>query len=234
MCHFLLSFMFYGGYDSCMSQLMMGVICKHIKHGPPRQRTCLFEVCWAQGAVQPWLCGDEYQQHLGKKYGFGPWGPGGGSWGDVYICFRGNDHGSDRCLVINFARFAGRLHILHTSNPMKLTFSGAQIDEIWLTHVMRNLQLFATKLVIFRGASMPGYPGGSVVGFAPDKQGRPLFSFSSMSSHTQAPWAPWWRKGLPGWCLLVTPHLRCLQDYSISLLSLDSVCEMMWNLDAHN
>ena len=47
----------------------------------------------------------------------------------------------------------------------------AQIDEIWLTHVMRNLQLFATKLVIFRGASMPGYPGGSVVGFAPDQQG---------------------------------------------------------------
>ena len=130
MCHFLLSFMFYGGYDSCMSQLMMGVICKH---GPPRQRTCLFEVCWAQGAVQPWLCGDEYQQHLGKKYGFGPWGPGGGSWGDVYICFRGNDHGSDRYLVIKFARFAGRLHILHTSNPMKLAFSGAQIDDIWLT-----------------------------------------------------------------------------------------------------
>jgi putative heme iron utilization protein len=29
------------------------------------------------------------------------------------------------------------------------------------------------------------YPGGSVVGFAPDEQGRPLFIFSGMSSHTQ-------------------------------------------------
>mmetsp|Transcript_45496 Transcript_45496/g.106349 ORF Transcript_45496/g.106349 Transcript_45496/m.106349 type:complete len:351 (+) Transcript_45496:44-1096(+) len=34
-------------------------------------------------------------------------------------------------------------------------------------------------------ASMPGFPSGSVVGFAPDSSGRPLFSFSSMSSHTQ-------------------------------------------------
>lgn len=31
----------------------------------------------------------------------------------------------------------------------------------------------------------PGYPGGSVVGFAPDEEGRPLFVFSGMSSHTQ-------------------------------------------------
>lgn len=30
-----------------------------------------------------------------------------------------------------------------------------------------------------------GFPGGSVVGFAPDEQGRPLFIFSGMSSHTQ-------------------------------------------------
>ena len=30
-----------------------------------------------------------------------------------------------------------------------------------------------------------GFPGGSVVGFAPDEKGRPLFIFSSMSSHTQ-------------------------------------------------
>ena len=30
----------------------------------------------------------------------------------------------------------------------------------------------------------PGYPGGSVVGFAPDDEGRPLFVFSGMSSHT--------------------------------------------------
>jgi putative heme iron utilization protein len=31
---------------------------------------------------------------------------------------------------------------------------------------------------------MPGYPGGSVVGFAPDEEGRPIFVFSGMSSHT--------------------------------------------------
>mmetsp|Transcript_3950 Transcript_3950/g.7384 ORF Transcript_3950/g.7384 Transcript_3950/m.7384 type:complete len:364 (+) Transcript_3950:90-1181(+) len=32
--------------------------------------------------------------------------------------------------------------------------------------------------------SMPCYPGGSVVGFAPDEEGRPIFVFSGMSSHT--------------------------------------------------
>jgi putative heme iron utilization protein len=31
----------------------------------------------------------------------------------------------------------------------------------------------------------PGYPGGSVVAFAPDEQGRPLFFFSGMSTHMQ-------------------------------------------------
>jgi len=30
-----------------------------------------------------------------------------------------------------------------------------------------------------------GYPGGSVIGFAPDEEGRPLFVFSGMSTHTQ-------------------------------------------------
>lgn len=33
--------------------------------------------------------------------------------------------------------------------------------------------------------SNEGYPGGSVVGFAPDEEGKPLFVFSGMSSHTQ-------------------------------------------------
>lgn len=33
--------------------------------------------------------------------------------------------------------------------------------------------------------SDPTYPSGSVVGFAPDEQGRPIFIFSGMSSHTQ-------------------------------------------------
>ncbi|KAL7438041.1 hypothetical protein ACHAXM_005973 [Skeletonema potamos] len=31
----------------------------------------------------------------------------------------------------------------------------------------------------------PGFPGGSVVGFAPDELGRPIFIFSGMSTHTQ-------------------------------------------------
>jgi putative heme iron utilization protein len=42
--------------------------------------------------------------------------------------------------------------------------------------------LFCFALVWF---SNPGFPGGSVVGFAPDEEGRPLFVFSGMSSHTQ-------------------------------------------------
>ncbi|CAM9324584.1 unnamed protein product [Ascophyllum nodosum] len=33
--------------------------------------------------------------------------------------------------------------------------------------------------------SLEGYPSGSVVGFALDDDGRPLFAFSSMSSHTR-------------------------------------------------
>lgn len=32
--------------------------------------------------------------------------------------------------------------------------------------------------------TLEGYPGGSVVGFSLDDKGRPLFAFSSMSSHT--------------------------------------------------
>ena len=38
---------------------------------------------------------------------------------------------------------------------------------------------------LFYAPRNPGYPGGSVVGFAPDSEGRPLFVFSGMSSHTQ-------------------------------------------------
>jgi hypothetical protein len=33
--------------------------------------------------------------------------------------------------------------------------------------------------------STPGFPSGSVVGFAPDEMGRPVFVFSGMSGHTQ-------------------------------------------------
>eukprot|EP00613_Pedinella_sp_CCMP2098_P001188 CAMPEP_0171623284 /NCGR_PEP_ID=MMETSP0990-20121206/17840_1 /TAXON_ID=483369 /ORGANISM="non described non described, Strain CCMP2098" /LENGTH=323 /DNA_ID=CAMNT_0012189429 /DNA_START=9 /DNA_END=980 /DNA_ORIENTATION=- len=33
--------------------------------------------------------------------------------------------------------------------------------------------------------SIDGYPSGSIVGFAPDEQGRPIFIFSGMSTHTQ-------------------------------------------------
>jgi putative heme iron utilization protein len=43
--------------------------------------------------------------------------------------------------------------------------------------------MYFANFTFFR--SNPGFPGGSVVGFAPDEQGRPLFVFSGMSSHTQ-------------------------------------------------
>ena len=36
-----------------------------------------------------------------------------------------------------------------------------------------------------RRAVPAGYPSGSIVGYAPDDKGRPVFSFSTMSSHTQ-------------------------------------------------
>ena len=56
----------------------------------------------------------------------------------------------------------------------------------WATDVRTLVQYnhgFAVMSTLSK--SDPGYPGGSVVGFAPDEHGRPLFIFSGMSTHTQ-------------------------------------------------
>jgi putative heme iron utilization protein len=53
-------------------------------------------------------------------------------------------------------------------------------DTTWILTLFFFLVL--SILSFFRN---PGFPGGSVVGFAPDEEGRPLFVFSGMSSHTQ-------------------------------------------------
>lgn len=56
----------------------------------------------------------------------------------------------------------------------------------WATDIRTLVQYnhgFAVMSTISK--TDPGYPGGSVVGFAPDDDGRPLFVFSSMSTHTQ-------------------------------------------------
>ena len=56
----------------------------------------------------------------------------------------------------------------------------------WATDVRTLVQYnhgFAVMSTISK--TDPGYPGGSVVGFAPDEDGRPLFFFSGMSTHTQ-------------------------------------------------
>jgi len=56
----------------------------------------------------------------------------------------------------------------------------------WATDVRTLVQYnhgFAVMSTISK--SDDGYPGGSVVGFAPDEGGRPIFIFSGMSTHTQ-------------------------------------------------
>eukprot|EP00545_Synedropsis_sp_CCMP1620_P013977 CAMPEP_0119014008 /NCGR_PEP_ID=MMETSP1176-20130426/9303_1 /TAXON_ID=265551 /ORGANISM="Synedropsis recta cf, Strain CCMP1620" /LENGTH=323 /DNA_ID=CAMNT_0006967141 /DNA_START=54 /DNA_END=1025 /DNA_ORIENTATION=- len=56
----------------------------------------------------------------------------------------------------------------------------------WATDVRTLVEYnhgFAVMSTISK--SDPGFPGGSVVGFAPDEEGRPLFIFSGMSTHTQ-------------------------------------------------
>jgi putative heme iron utilization protein len=49
-----------------------------------------------------------------------------------------------------------------------------------------NAWLSFSLLTLYISCRDPGFPGGSVVGFAPDEDGRPLFIFSGMSTHTQA------------------------------------------------
>lgn len=65
----------------------------------------------------------------------------------------------------------------HQESAPKL---GAAVEVRTLVQYNHGYAVMSTNSV-----SMPGYPGGSVVGFAPDEQGRPLFAFSSMSTHTQ-------------------------------------------------
>lgn len=66
---------------------------------------------------------------------------------------------------------------LHQQNAPKLD---------WATDVRTLVQYnHGFAVISTHSKSDPDYPGGSVVGFAPDEQGRPLFIFSGMSTHTQ-------------------------------------------------
>ena len=56
----------------------------------------------------------------------------------------------------------------------------------WATDVRTLIQYnHGFAVMSTNSKSNPGYPGGSVVGFAVDDDGRPLFIFSGMSTHTQ-------------------------------------------------
>eukprot|EP00986_Skeletonema_menzelii_P014787 scaffold10253_cov124-Skeletonema_menzelii.AAC.2 len=65
----------------------------------------------------------------------------------------------------------------HQQNAPKLGFP---TDVRTLVQYNHGFAVMSTN-----SKSNPGFPGGSVVGFAPDESGRPLFIFSGMSSHTQ-------------------------------------------------
>eukprot|EP00560_Eucampia_antarctica_P009965 CAMPEP_0197828996 /NCGR_PEP_ID=MMETSP1437-20131217/5471_1 /TAXON_ID=49252 ORGANISM="Eucampia antarctica, Strain CCMP1452" /NCGR_SAMPLE_ID=MMETSP1437 /ASSEMBLY_ACC=CAM_ASM_001096 /LENGTH=331 /DNA_ID=CAMNT_0043430441 /DNA_START=52 /DNA_END=1047 /DNA_ORIENTATION=- len=65
----------------------------------------------------------------------------------------------------------------HQSNAAKLGWS---VDVRTLVEYNHGFAVMSTN-----SKSNSGFPGGSVVGFAPDEDGRPLFSFSGMSTHTQ-------------------------------------------------
>jgi putative heme iron utilization protein len=65
----------------------------------------------------------------------------------------------------------------HQSSAPKLGFATDIRSLIAYNHGFAVLSTFSK--------ADPDYPGGSVVGFAPDDQGRPLFIFSGMSAHTQ-------------------------------------------------
>jgi putative heme iron utilization protein len=56
----------------------------------------------------------------------------------------------------------------------------------WATDVRTLVQYnHGFAVLSTHSKSDPDYPGGSVVGFAPDADGRPIFIFSGMSTHTQ-------------------------------------------------
>jgi putative heme iron utilization protein len=65
----------------------------------------------------------------------------------------------------------------HQQNAPKLGFP---TDVRTLVQYNHGFAVMSTN-----SKSNPGFPGGSVVGFAPDELGRPIFIFSGMSSHTQ-------------------------------------------------
>jgi len=64
----------------------------------------------------------------------------------------------------------------HQASAPKL---GAPVEVRTLVEYNHGFAVISTNSV-----AMPGFPGGSVVGFAPDEAGRPLFFFSTMSTHT--------------------------------------------------
>eukprot|EP00985_Skeletonema_marinoi_P024400 scaffold16950_cov70-Skeletonema_marinoi.AAC.1 len=65
----------------------------------------------------------------------------------------------------------------HQQNAPKLGFP---TDVRTLVQYNHGFAVMSTN-----SKSNSGFPGGSVVGFAPDELGRPIFIFSGMSSHTQ-------------------------------------------------
>jgi Putative heme iron utilization protein len=65
----------------------------------------------------------------------------------------------------------------HQQNAPKLGFA---IDVRTLVQYNHGFAVISTN-----SKSNEGYPNGSVVGFAPDEDGNPVFIFSGMSSHTQ-------------------------------------------------
>jgi putative heme iron utilization protein len=66
---------------------------------------------------------------------------------------------------------------LHQQSAPKLDWATDVRTLVQYNHGFAVLSTFSK--------SDPDYPGGSVVGFAPDEQGRPIFIFSGMSTHTQ-------------------------------------------------
>lgn len=65
----------------------------------------------------------------------------------------------------------------HQKNAPKLGFD---VDVRSLVQYNHGFAVMSTN-----SKANTGFPGGSVVGFAPDESGRPVFVFSSMSTHTQ-------------------------------------------------
>eukprot|EP00558_Chaetoceros_sp_UNC1202_P004910 CAMPEP_0197246900 /NCGR_PEP_ID=MMETSP1429-20130617/23529_1 /TAXON_ID=49237 /ORGANISM="Chaetoceros sp., Strain UNC1202" /LENGTH=336 /DNA_ID=CAMNT_0042707673 /DNA_START=77 /DNA_END=1087 /DNA_ORIENTATION=- len=65
----------------------------------------------------------------------------------------------------------------HQQNVPKLGFA---VDVRTLVEYNHGFAVISTN-----SKAKEGYPNGSVVGFAPDEDGNPIFVFSGMSSHTQ-------------------------------------------------